>query len=133
MRVSRAALAVIALALATMFGARAASADAICNDGTRSSADGSGACSHHGGGDYWLDGRGDPDDYETEYDHGSGYEADPWLDDDGGFVPDEGDYETQLSGRGGGGGGSSGDGGIHPLWFLIGGAAIWGFWNDKRS
>jgi hypothetical protein len=27
---------------------------AICNDGTRSSATGSGACSHHGGVNYWL-------------------------------------------------------------------------------
>lgn len=27
---------------------------AVCNDGTRSSATGSGACSHHGGVDYWI-------------------------------------------------------------------------------
>lgn len=27
---------------------------AVCNDGTRSSATGSGACSHHGGVAYWL-------------------------------------------------------------------------------
>ena len=27
---------------------------AICNDGTSSTATGSGACSHHGGVDYWL-------------------------------------------------------------------------------
>ena len=27
---------------------------AICNDGTRSSATGSGACSHHGGVDFWI-------------------------------------------------------------------------------
>ena len=27
---------------------------AICNDGSRSSATGSGACSYHGGVDYWL-------------------------------------------------------------------------------
>ena len=27
---------------------------AICNDGWESSATGSGACSHHGGVDYWL-------------------------------------------------------------------------------
>ena len=27
---------------------------AICNDGTRSDATGSGACSHHEGVDYWL-------------------------------------------------------------------------------
>jgi len=27
---------------------------AMCEDGTRSSATGSGACSHHGGVDYWL-------------------------------------------------------------------------------
>ena len=27
---------------------------ARCNDGTRSSATGSGACSHHGGVDYWI-------------------------------------------------------------------------------
>lgn len=27
---------------------------AVCNDGSRSSATGSGACSHHGGVNYWL-------------------------------------------------------------------------------
>jgi hypothetical protein len=27
---------------------------ARCNDGTRSSATGRGACSHHGGVDYWI-------------------------------------------------------------------------------
>ena len=27
---------------------------AVCNDGTTSTATGSGACSHHGGVDYWL-------------------------------------------------------------------------------
>ncbi len=27
---------------------------AMCNDGTRSNATGSGACSHHGGVDYWI-------------------------------------------------------------------------------
>ena len=27
---------------------------AVCNDGSRSSATGSGACSHHGGVDYWI-------------------------------------------------------------------------------
>ena len=27
---------------------------AVCNDGTRSTATGQGACSHHGGVDYWL-------------------------------------------------------------------------------
>jgi hypothetical protein len=27
---------------------------AICNDGSRSGATGSGACSHHGGVNYWL-------------------------------------------------------------------------------
>ena len=27
---------------------------AICNDGSRSNATGAGACSHHGGVDYWL-------------------------------------------------------------------------------
>ena len=27
---------------------------AVCNDGTTSSATGSGACSHHGGVKYWL-------------------------------------------------------------------------------
>lgn len=26
----------------------------VCNDGTRSSATGRGACSHHGGVDYWI-------------------------------------------------------------------------------
>ena len=27
---------------------------AVCNDGWKSSATGSGACSHHGGVDYWV-------------------------------------------------------------------------------
>lgn len=27
---------------------------AVCKDGTRTDATGSGACSHHGGVDYWL-------------------------------------------------------------------------------
>ncbi len=27
---------------------------AVCNDGTRSDATGSGACSHHGGVDHWI-------------------------------------------------------------------------------
>jgi hypothetical protein len=42
----------VALAAWTMAGEQA-SADAICNDGTYSEADGQGACSWHGGVDYW--------------------------------------------------------------------------------
>jgi hypothetical protein len=47
--------------VAVVLLATPASGDAICGDGSYSQADGQGACSHHGGVDYWLDGRGDPD------------------------------------------------------------------------
>lgn len=49
---------IVALASAMTFGGRAAQGDrhrigALCNDGTTSTATGSGACSHHGGVSCW--------------------------------------------------------------------------------
>jgi hypothetical protein len=49
---------IVALASAMAFGGREAQGDrqrigAVCNDGTTSTATGSGACSHHGGVSCW--------------------------------------------------------------------------------
>lgn len=54
-------LAVAGVVLASMvLVGTPSSADAICQDGTYSTADGQGACSWHGGVDHWLDGSGAP-------------------------------------------------------------------------
>ena len=37
-----------------MVGCQGKRIGAVCEDGSRSTATGSGACSHHGGVDYWL-------------------------------------------------------------------------------
>jgi hypothetical protein len=57
-RVALKMLFTVALAGAMVFGGSAAQGDrhrigAICNDGTTSTATGSGACSHHGGVSCW--------------------------------------------------------------------------------
>jgi hypothetical protein len=46
---------ILALILFTLlFACRGKRTGAICEDGWKSSATGRGACSHHGGVDYWL-------------------------------------------------------------------------------
>jgi len=44
----------ITIGLALLSSCQGKRTGAICNDGSKSSATGSGACSHHGGVDYWL-------------------------------------------------------------------------------
>lgn len=96
----------LAVGLSTI--ATPATADAICEDGSYSSADGQGACSHHGGVDEWLDGRGDPD---TSAD-----DVAPQR------FRSEDSNSPDRSGRGSGGSTDNSD-----MWLLAGGAAVlWG-------
>ena len=44
----------ISLLIGVFGGCRGERVGAVCNDGWKSGATGRGACSHHGGVDYWL-------------------------------------------------------------------------------
>ncbi len=49
------AIVIVSISLIILSGCgRGKRVGAVCNDGWRSSATGSGACSHHGGVDYWI-------------------------------------------------------------------------------
>ena len=50
----RVAAAAALIAMVLLSGPHPAAADAVCMDNTHSSADGTGACSHHGGVRQWL-------------------------------------------------------------------------------